>query len=55
MSTNDELARLTTLVTKFEKLDRSILNTLDKGSIDDFWDLIGQTVITKDSSGFRMD
>jgi len=50
MTTNSELSRLVTLVDKFEKLDASLLKSLEKGEkgrMDDVCDILGQTLATK--------
>lgn len=47
MSINDDLVRLGNLVTKFEKIDSSIIQILNKGNLDDFWAVAENAFATK--------
>jgi hypothetical protein len=47
LSINDDLVRLGNLVTKFEKIDSSIIQILNKGNLDDFWAIVENAFTTK--------
>lgn len=47
MTNNSELSHLVSFIDKFEKLDASLLKSIEKGSMDDVCDMLGQTLSAK--------